>query len=458
VGSRLWPISRELHPKQFLPLMDADASLLQQTVRRLEGLALARPLVVCNEEHRFLVAEQLRQSSVQDPVIILEPEGRNTAPAVAVAACHVLAEDPAAQLLVLPADHVIADAEAFCAAVKAGVDLARSGSLVTFGVVPSRAETGYGYIRRSDRATGIGYEIDAFVEKPGRELAEAYIASGDYYWNSGMFLLGAKDYLDELRQFAPAIADAATAAYRGSKTDLDFVRLDADQFRSSPSDSIDYAVMEQTRRGVVIPLEAGWSDVGAWSALWECNARDERGNVLRGDIELENVTNSYLHSESRLVAAVGVDNLVVVETPDAVLVAGRDVVQDVKQIVNRLKSQGRSEVQAHTRVYRPWGSYESLVQDGRFQVKRIIVDPGHSLSLQMHHHRAEHWVVVRGTAEVTCGDNTFLLGEDQSTYIPLGNRHRLGNPGVIPLEIIEVQTGSYLGEDDITRFDDAYGR
>jgi mannose-1-phosphate guanylyltransferase/mannose-6-phosphate isomerase len=458
VGSRLWPISRELHPKQFLPLMHESTSMLQQTVERLDGLSLARPVVVCNDEHRFLVAEQLRQQAGEAPTIILEPEGRNTAPAVAVAAVHILQQDPDAVLLVLPADHVIDNVDAFCQAVMEGLELAQEGSLVTFGVVPASAETGYGYIKRSEQVCGGGFAIDSFVEKPDQATAESYVEQGNYYWNSGMFLLRGADFLAELESFAPAIATASRASYSESSSDLDFIRLNREQFLASPSDSIDYAVMEHTRRGVVIPLDAGWSDVGAWSALWECSTQDKAGNVVRGDIEMEGVSNSYLHSESRLVAAIGVYNIVVVETPDAVLVAQRDKVHDVKQIVNRLKSQGRSEVQAHTRVYRPWGSYESLVQDGRFQVKRIIVNPGQALSLQMHHHRAEHWIVVHGTAAVTCGDEEMLLGEDQSTYIPLGNKHRLRNPGVIPLELIEVQTGTYLGEDDITRFDDVYGR
>ncbi|MEH6552153.1 MAG: mannose-1-phosphate guanylyltransferase/mannose-6-phosphate isomerase [Pseudomonadales bacterium] len=458
VGSRLWPVSRQLYPKQFLPLVHHQTSMLQQTIARVGGLDVAAPLIVCNEEHRFLVAEQLRQLEIEGATILLEPEGRNTAPAVAAAAAWVQQQDPDGLMLVLPADHVIADDEEFCAAVTRGLALASENYLVTFGVVPVSPETGYGYIRRGDALGDVGFSIGEFVEKPDAVTAKSYVEDGSYYWNSGMFLLGAGAYLAELENHAEPIFQAATAALQSATSDLDFIRLDKTAFCASPDDSIDYAVMEHTLKGVVVPLDAGWSDVGAWSSLWEVQDGDSDGNVVRGDVETYQVGNSYLHSESRLLAAVGVDNLVVVETADAVLVSSRDHVQDVKKIVDRLKAQGRPEIESHTRVYRPWGSYESLVESDRFQVKRIIVNQAHSLSLQMHHHRAEHWIVVKGTALVECDGKEFMLSEDQSTYIPLGHKHRLTNPGAIPLEIIEVQTGSYLGEDDIVRFEDVYGR
>ena len=458
VGSRLWPVSREHHPKQFLPLVDED-SMLQSTLGRLEGLpGLAGAVVVCNQGHRFLVAEQLRASGQPVEAILLEPAGRNTAPAAALAALYCLERDPDAELLLLPADHVIKDEAAFRAAVEAARPHAAAGRLVTFGIVPTAPETGYGYIQRGPALGEGGFGIARFVEKPDAETALTYLADGGYYWNSGMFLMRADAWLRELEQHAPGILGACRQALAGAGSDLDFVRIEEAAFLGCPSDSIDYAVMEHTRAGVVIPLAAGWSDVGSWSALWEVDERDEQGNVCKGDVIAHDTRGSYLRSDSRLLAAVGVDDLVVVETPDAVLVARKDRVQDVKAIVTRLAASSRDEATAHKTVFRPWGSYESLVNAGRFQVKRIVVNPGQKLSLQMHHHRAEHWIVVRGTAEVTCGDSTFLLGEDQSTYIPLGNRHRLANPGVIPLEIIEVQTGSYLGEDDIVRFEDVYGR
>jgi mannose-1-phosphate guanylyltransferase/mannose-6-phosphate isomerase len=458
VGSRLWPVSRELYPKQFLPLA-GSASLLAQTWQRVAGLEqVAAPIVVCNEEHRFLVAEQMRSCAVQPSAIVLEPQGRNTAPAAAVAAMKALEISADAVMLLLPADHVIQQPQAFAEAVARGLPAARQGQLVTFGVVPTAPETGYGYIKRAGAIGDQLFRIERFVEKPDLETARGYLAGGDYLWNSGMFLMRADTWLEQLERFAPAIVQASRKALAAARADLDFTRLDATAFAECPSDSIDYAVMEQTDRGVVVPLACGWSDVGSWSSLWEVAGKDGHGNAVSGDVLLHDVDDSYIRAESRLVAAVGVDNLVVVETSDAVLVADRSRVQEVKEIVSQLKKLKRDEATLHKRVSRPWGSYESLVSAGRFQVKRIVVNPGAQLSLQMHHHRAEHWIVVSGTARVTCDEREFLLSEDQSTYIPLGNRHRLANPGVIPLEIIEVQTGSYLGEDDIVRFQDVYGR
>ena len=457
VGSRLWPVSREAYPKQFLPLA-SEFSMLQETLQRTAGLQAASPVVVCNEEHRFMVAEQLRQVALSASAIILEPEGRNTAPAVALAALCAIADDPEAVLLVVPADHLIQDVPAFVEAVGKALPLATEGQLMTFGVVPTQPETGYGYIKCGVERGSDLYQLDRFVEKPDLATAQAYVDSGNYLWNSGMFLLSASTYLDELQEYSPQILQACREAMTGSSNDLDFVRPDRTAFLACPSDSIDYAVMEKTDRGAVVSLDCGWSDVGAWSALWDVADRDEAGNASSGDIILDNCSNSYFRSDSRLVAATGVDDLVVIETADAVLVAHRDKVQDVKRIVNRLKSEQRPEASLHRRVYRPWGSYETLVTADRFQVKRIVVNPGQTLSLQMHHHRAEHWVVVHGTAEVTCEDKVFMLAEDESTYIPLGHKHRLSNPGRIALELIEVQSGAYLGEDDIVRFEDVYGR
>ncbi|MDH4041912.1 MAG: mannose-1-phosphate guanylyltransferase/mannose-6-phosphate isomerase, partial [Gammaproteobacteria bacterium] len=445
------------HPKQFLPLA-GELSMLQETLRRTSGLEETAPLVVCNEEHRFMVAEQLRQVNIKASALILEPQGRNTAPAVALAAIQALATDPEALLLVLPADHLIQDVDAFARAVGRAVPLAMQGRLMTFGVVPSSPETGYGYIKCGAALDGELYDLERFVEKPDTATAQAYLDSGSYLWNSGMFLLRAASYLEQLGEHAPAILSSCREAMAGAATDMDFVRPAAGPFLSCPSDSIDYAVMEKTDAGGVVSLDCGWSDVGAWSALWDVAERDGDGNVCKGDVMLESCSDSYFRSDSRLLAGIGVANLVVVETADAVLVADRARVQDVKLIVNRLKQQRRPEVSQHRRVYRPWGSYESLVSAQRFQVKRIVVNPGQTLSLQMHHHRAEHWVVVHGTAEVTCEDKVFMLGEDESTYIPLGHKHRLANPGRIPLELIEVQSGAYLGEDDIVRYEDVYGR
>ncbi len=458
-GTRLWPLSRELYPKQLLPLV-GEETMLQDTARRLAGLTDAGPIVVCNEHHRFMVAEQLRQIGVAPAAIVLEPVGRNTAPAVAIAALAALrdaAPGTAPLLLVMPADHLLKDVAAFQRAVRAGLGPAAAGQLVTFGVVPTKPETGYGYIRRSG-GTGPAYSIAEFVEKPDAARAARYVAAGDYLWNSGLFLFGARRYLDELGRLAPEMLAACEAALAVAKRDLDFTRLDAEAFARCPSDSIDYAVMEKTRDAVVVPLDAGWSDVGSWSALHESLAADASGNVTRGDVITEDSSGCYLYSTQRLVATVGLRDHVVVETKDAVLVAPRDRVQDVKNVVARLKALGRSEPAMHREVFRPWGSYDSVDGGARFQVKRLTVKPGATLSLQMHHHRAEHWIVVSGTARVTCGEKVFLLSENESTYIPIGAKHRIENPGKVDLHIIEVQSGSYLGEDDIVRFEDRYGR
>jgi len=461
-GTRLWPLSRELYPKQLLALTGSH-TLLQQTVLRLEGLGASAPVIVCNEAHRFLVAEQLRELQVAPRATLLEPCGRNTAPAIALGA-HAALKGTAAGakaagpvLLVLPADHLIRDTAAFQQAVRAALGAAQAGQLVTFGVVASRPETGYGYIQRG-AAGGEGFRIARFVEKPNRERALEFMQSGDYYWNSGMFMFRARRYLEELERCAPEVARICAAAFRGAKADLDFTRIDAATFEACPADSIDYAVMEKTADAVVVPLNAGWSDVGSWAALHEASEADAHGNVVHGDVLSEDTHGSYLHSESRLVAALGLKDHVVIETKDAVLVAPKDRVQDVKKLVLRLKELGRSEHALHREVLRPWGSYDSLENGPRFQVKRLKVKPGATLSLQLHQHRAEHWVVVAGTARITRGEEVFLLEENQSTYIPVGMKHRIENPGTTPLEIIEVQSGSYLGEDDIVRFEDRYGR
>ncbi len=477
-GSRLWPLSRELYPKQLLPLVN-NTTMLQDTALRTVGIdGIAPPLVVCNEEHRFMVAEQLRQIGLPASSIVLEPCGRNTAPAIAIAALEALTQHADPVLLVLPADHVINDAAAFKAAVVTGAELAAAGKLATFGIVPTAPETGYGYIRAEKNShlsavTGhlnttndqglktndvTAYAVAEFVEKPDHATAEQYLQSGDYYWNSGMFMFTAQRCLEEIKNYAPEILTVCRAAFDKASRDSDFTRLPKDLFASCPSDSIDYAVMEKTADAVVIPLDAGWNDVGAWSALWEIGARDESGNVVKGDVLLQESNNCLIQAESRLVASVGVTDHIIIETSDAVLVAHKDRVQEVKAIVNQLNAQGRKESVMHRRVCRPWGAYESVDSDERFQVKRITVNPGASLSLQMHHHRAEHWIVVKGTAKVTRGDEAIMLSENQSVYIPLGVTHRLENPGVIPLELIEVQSGSYLGEDDIVRFEDVYGR
>ena len=459
-GTRLWPLSRAVMPKQLLPLV-SDQTMLQDTALRVARWPeLMAPLVVCGNEHRFLVAEQMREIGITPLGILLEPAGRNTAPAVAAAAHYLQAIDPDAVMLVLPADHVITKNEAFADAVaRAGVAVAQ-GALATFGIVPTGPETGYGYIRRGTPAAGADgcFAVQRFVEKPDRATAEAFLADGGYSWNSGMFLFKAARYLAELGQHAPAIAAASAEAVRLGYRDLDFCRLDEASFNACPSDSIDYAVMERTSDAVVVPADIGWSDVGSWSALWEVQQGDAAGNVTRGDVYLDGVTNSLVRAESRIVAAIGVSDVVIVETRDAVLVAHKDQVQRVKQVVDHLKSKERTEHLHHTKVYRPWGYYEGIDAGDRFQVKRITVKPGEKLSLQMHHHRAEHWVVVSGTARVTCGEKVSLLAENESTYIPIGMNHRLENPGKVPLHIIEVQSGSYLGEDDIVRFEDIYQR
>ena len=467
-GTRLWPLSRELYPKQLLPLV-GERTMLQETALRLAGLGAAAPIIVCNEAHRFLVAEQLRQIDIAPQAIVLEPVGRNTAPAIALAALQAA---PDALLLVLPADHVIRDVVAFQAAVQAALPAARAGKLATFGIVPTAPETGYGYIRQvpdGSDAVGSGAPgtapraqaaraIERFIEKPDLATAEGFLREGGYFWNSGMFLFRADRYLAELSAHAPDIAAAAQAALAAAKPDLDFVRVDRAAFEACRGDSIDYAVMEKTRDSVVVPLDAGWNDVGSWSALHAALPGDAQGNVAKGDVLIEDSAGCYLYAESRLVTVVGLKDHVVVETKDAVLVAPKDRVQDVKKLVQRLKSAGRHEHSLHREVYRPWGSYDSIDTGQRFQVKRLTIKPGAQLSLQLHHHRAEHWIVVSGTAKITCGEKAFLLEENQSTYIPIGVKHCIENPGKIPLHIIEVQSGSYLGEDDIVRFEDRYGR
>lgn len=456
-GTRLWPLSRALYPKQFLPLV-GDDTMLQATIKRLHGLPITAPLTICNEDHRFIVAEQLRASNALGP-IILEPVGRNTAPAIALAA-HVAqgqSEDGDPLLLVLAADHVINDSAAFQAAIRAALPLAEQGKLVTFGIVPTSPHTGYGYIKAGN-VHDAGFDVAQFVEKPDAATAEGYLASGDYYWNSGMFLFKASRYLHELAQYRPDIATACQAALANTSNDLDFVRIDAAAFAACPNDSIDYAVMEKTSDAVVVPLDAGWNDIGSWSALWEVDAKDDNGNAVRGDAVVQDSRNLLIQGGERLIAAVGLEDVVIVDTKDALLVAAKSKVQQVKQVVDQLKAAGRSEFKIHREVYRPWGKYDSIDNGGRYQVKRITVKPGAKLSVQMHHHRAEHWIVVSGTAQVTNGERTILLTENESTYIPVGVIHALENPGKIPLELIEVQSGPYLGEDDIVRFEDKYGR
>ncbi|MDN7913037.1 mannose-1-phosphate guanylyltransferase (GDP) /mannose-6-phosphate isomerase, type 2 [Burkholderia cepacia] len=460
-GTRLWPMSRGGYPKQYLKLT-GDQTLVQQTASRLQHIpGAAAPIVVTNNEQRFLVAEQLRQVNITPSSIVLEPVGRNTAPAIAIAAQLAMRESPDALLLVLPSDHVILNEPAFIAAANEAATIAADQHLVTFGITPTEAHTGFGYIRRGP-AIADGkqvYKVDAFVEKPDAPTAERFLNDGNYYWNSGMFMLKASTYMEELHRHAPEIARHAELAFESAKRDNDFLRLDAEAFAACPNVSIDYAVMEKTERAAVVAAaDLGWNDIGSWSALADIADADDQGNALIGDIFTDSVKNSYIRAEHRMVAALGLDNIVIVETADAVLVAHRDKTQDVKKIVEWLNASGRHESVTHRRVIRPWGSYEGIDQGDRFQVKRIIVNPGAQLSLQMHHHRAEHWIVVKGTAMVTNGDKEIMLTENQSTYIPLGATHRLTNPGKIPLELIEVQSGAYLGEDDIVRFEDTYGR
>ena len=459
-GSRLWPMSRRLRPKQFLPLL-SERSMLQDTVMRLQGVAGARaPIVVSNSEHRFLVAEQLREIGVKPEVQILEPVGRNTAPAVAIAALQAQSLERDACLFVLPSDHLIQDLPAFHSAIATALPLAVNGSLVTFGVTPKAPVTGYGYIERGDpipESKG-SFKVKRFVEKPDLETARGYVSSGSFFWNSGMFVFRAARFLEELQRFRPDIAAAAKAAWEGGTRDLDFLRLDPAAFEACPSDSLDYAVMERTSASVVVKADMGWSDVGSWTALWEAEKKDESQNVAHGDVDLRDAKGCYVRAESRLVSVLGAKDLIVVETDDAVLVADRSRSQEVKEIVEALDRKARTEHLSHRRVYRPWGYYESIDAGDRFQVKRIMVKPGEALSLQMHHHRAEHWVVVSGTAKVTRNDETKLVAENESTYIPIGAKHRLENPGKTPLFLIEVQSGGYLGEDDIVRFEDRYQR
>ncbi|MCF8031202.1 MAG: mannose-1-phosphate guanylyltransferase/mannose-6-phosphate isomerase [Desulfohalobiaceae bacterium] len=461
-GTRLWPMSRDLYPKQLLPLA-GENSMLQDTLRRLEGLEDAlEPILICNEEHRFLVAEQIRQMGWNAGAIVLEPEGRNTAPAAAIAS--LLAKErygAEVELLLLPADHVILDPAAFREAVSRGREAARAGRLLTFGIQPTRPETGYGYIRTGDKFPGADSsvrEVARFVEKPDPETAREYLTSGEYLWNSGMFLFTAERFLEDLGELAPQILDACREALGGSEIDFGFLRLQSGSFLSCPSDSVDCAVMERTAHAAVVPMQAEWSDVGSWDALWEVGESDDAGNVSQGDVLLSESSGSYVRAGHRLVAGIGIRDLVVVETSDAVLVADRGKSQQVKSLVSSLRQAGRSESRVHPTVHRPWGSYETIARGNRFQVKRLTVKPGAVLSRQLHHHRAEHWVIVRGTARISNGDKEVLLSEDQSSYIPLGTEHRLENPGKIPLELIEVQTGSYLGEDDIVRLEDSYGR
>lgn len=467
-GSRLWPVSREHYPKQFLNLHKDDVSLLQEAALRLQDVANAGdPIIVCNEEHRFLVAEQMQQIGFKGSQIILEPCGRNTAPALAIAALAATDINVEAELLVMPADHVIKDAKAFADAVEQGRVLSQEDKLVTFGITPATPHTGYGYIKRG-QALSKGFAVEAFVEKPDLASAESYLQSGEYLWNSGIFLFKASSYIEALKQYAPDILKCCEAAYQARTEDMDFVRIEEASFAQCRNESIDYAVMEHTKQAAVVPMSPGWSDIGAWDALHELRSGEDEasGNVIHGDVMLHETQDSLIYSDSRLVAAVGVKDLIIVETDDAVLVADRHQAQNTKLIVNALKAAGRKEFQSHQQVYRPWGHYRTMVLTDSFQVKEIVVNPGGKLSLQMHHHRAEHWVVVQGTAQVTQGEGhgdisnlrSFLLSEDESTYIPLGTVHRLENPGVIPLKLIEVQTGSYLGEDDIVRYNDKYGR
>lgn len=468
-GTRLWPLSRAAYPKQLLALT-GSRSMLQATLDRAEGLANAQldpraPLLICNQEHRFVIREQALALGRLPAAIYLEPVGRNTAPAIALAALHLVQgdePDPEALMLVLPADHVVENSEAFAQAVATAADLARRDFLVTFGIEPSGPETGYGYIKAGEPLShsdgSAAHAVAEFVEKPDRATAQAYVASGRYTWNSGMFLFKAGRFLEELGEHRPDILDAVTKAWRNRAEDLDFVRPGAEDFSACPADSIDYAVMQATTRAAVVPVDLGWSDVGSWDSLWQIAEKDEQGNAVRGDVFAADTHNSYLRAESRLLAVIGLDDVVVVETPDAVLVMHKDQAQEIKQAIAHFQRNHRREHMEHVRVHRPWGWYEGIDAGERFQVKRIMVKPGEKLSLQMHHHRAEHWIVVSGTAKVTVGDREVLLTENQSTYIPLGHTHRLENPGRIPLHLIEVQFGSYLGEDDIVRFEDHYGR
>jgi mannose-1-phosphate guanylyltransferase len=453
-GTRLWPLSRAAHPKQFLAL-DGEDTMLQATFKRLDGLDIQSSVTICNEEHRFFVAEQLREIDKLGS-IILEPVGRNTAPAIALAALSSPeSEDPL--LLVLAADHVIQDEASFTKTIKDAIPLAEAGKLVTFGIVAHEPNTGYGYVKKGE-SQGPGFAVDAFVEKPSIEVAKEYLESGDYFWNSGMFLFKTSRYLEELKKHSPDIYEACQLSMEGTSKDSDFLRVNEAAFAACPSDSIDYAVMEKTDDAVVVPMDAGWSDIGSWSSLWNISKKDDNGNAIYGDVMLHESHNSYIRTDGKLVAAIGVDDLVIVSTKDVLVVAHKDSVQDVKAVAQQLKVESRTEWEHHREVYRPWGKYDSIDSGDRYQTKRITVKPGAKLSVQMHHHRSEHWVVVSGRAKVTNGERTFMLSENESTYIPIGVIHALENPGKVPLEIIEVQSGSYLGEDDIVRFEDIYGR
>jgi len=453
VGTRLWPLSRASYPKQFLTL-NGDRTLLQRTVERISALPTLAPITICNEEHRFLVAEQLQEMRALGK-IILEPVGRNTAPAIALAALTERQDDPL--LLVLPADHIITDQESFTNAVVKALPLAEAGNLVTFGIVPTHPHTGYGYIEVGESVSG-AYSVSSFKEKPDSQTAADYFGHGGYYWNSGMFLFKASCYLKELEARRPEILKACEHALSDVSSDLDFIRIGTDAFAACPEDSIDYAVMEKTEHAVVVPMDAGWNDIGSWTSLWDVSDKDEFNNVISGDVLLHGTSNSFVRTDDKLVAVVGLDDVVVISTKDATLVAHKESVQDAKIIATQLKKAGRSEAELHREVHRPWGKYDSVDQGDGYQVKRITVNPGAKLSVQMHHHRAEHWVVVSGAARVTNGGETFLLSENQSTYIPMGAVHALENPGKVPLEIIEIQSGKYLGEDDIVRLEDRYGR
>jgi len=453
-GTRLWPLSRKQHPKQYLSLAD-EQTMLQATIQRLQGLEnLGCPIVICNQEHRFLVAEQLQQINIEKPMIILEPEGKNTAPAIAAAA-HYIKDG---LMLILPADHIIQDTQAFHQSINIAIKQAEQDKLVTFGITPVEPNTGYGYIEKSSEIVDQVYKIKRFVEKPGLETAKQYLKDGNYLWNSGMFLFTAQNYLKELNKYNAKISESCKQAIEKAKQDYDFLRLDSAAFSESPADSIDYAVMEKTENAAVVPLDAGWNDIGNWSALYQIGEKDKNNNVIKGNAITTETTNSYINANHHMIATIGIDDLIIVDTADATLVASKDKTQQVKQIVEQLQQQNRTEEQLHRKVYRPWGWYDTIDNGHRFKVKRICVTPGATLSLQKHHHRAEHWIIVKGTAKITNGNKTELLTENQSTYIPIGTTHRLENPGKLPLEMIEVQSGSYLGEDDIERIEDNYGR
>ncbi|WP_339777575.1 mannose-1-phosphate guanylyltransferase/mannose-6-phosphate isomerase [uncultured Thalassospira sp.] len=462
-GTRLWPLSRKNYPKQFLPLLSENQTLFQAALIRANKISEKNSLIICNQDNRFLAAEQIKTLGIDWAEILLEPVSRNTGPAITLASLKVLSEEKISDaiLVVMPADHFIENDIEFEKSIKSGIEVARTGKIVCFGVPPIRPETGYGYIKKGNKLQNSKdetYEIAKFTEKPDKHIASQYIDSGDFYWNSGIFIVKASVFINEMNKHEPELVLACQLGIDNAVRDLDFIRIDADSFAQSKNISVDYAIMECTDKAVMIPMSSGWNDVGSWSALWQLKKESQNGNVCVGDIITDEATNSYLHSTSRLIAAVGINDLVVVETKDAVLVSSKDKVQNVKNIVNKLIEENRNEQHSHREVYRPWGKYDSVDIGERYQVKRITVKPREKLSVQMHHHRAEHWIVVRGTAKVTIGKKTVLLSENQSTYIPLGEVHALENPGVIPLEIIEVQSGSYLGEDDIIRFEDRYGR